>query len=65
MRLTRLKCEMVFIRCMYILFSMGIKVPAVVDIAKKALAENQCVVIGLQTTGEVSTATFATNAYGE
>ena len=34
--------------------SMGLKVPAVVVEAKAALDAGQCVVIGLQSTGEVS-----------
>ncbi|CAL5014965.1 unnamed protein product [Urochloa decumbens] len=34
---------------------MSAKVPAVVKIAKQALAENKCVVIGLQSTGEART----------
>ncbi|CAL5030144.1 unnamed protein product [Urochloa decumbens] len=34
---------------------MSAKVPAVVRIAKQALAENKCVVIGLQSTGEART----------
>jgi hypothetical protein len=33
---------------------MGLKVPAIVADAKKALEDGHCVVIGLQTTGEVS-----------
>ena len=32
---------------------MGIKVPSIVEEAKKALESGYCVVIGLQTTGEV------------
>ena len=31
---------------------MAVKVPAVVKVAQQALADNKCVVIGLQTTGE-------------
>ena len=31
---------------------MAVKVPKVVELAQQALAENKCVVIGLQTTGE-------------
>ena len=38
---------------MYVLFSMGMKVPAIVEETKKALEAGYCVVIGLQTTGEV------------
>jgi len=34
---------------------LGAKVPAVVRIAKEALKNNQCVVIGLQSTGEART----------
>ena len=34
---------------------MSAKVPAVVRLAKEALAENKCVVIGLQSTGEART----------
>ena len=34
-------------------FSMSMKVPAIVAEAKKALESGMCVVIGLQTTGEV------------
>lgn len=34
---------------------MSAKVPAVVRLAKKALTENKCVVIGLQSTGEART----------
>ncbi|EMS67852.1 Protein strawberry notch-like protein 1 [Triticum urartu] len=34
---------------------MSAKVPAVVKLAKEALAENKCVVIGLQSTGEART----------
>ena len=36
------------------LYSMGLKVPAVVAEAKAALDAGHCVVIGLQSTGEVS-----------
>ena len=32
---------------------MSLKAPSVVEEAKKALADGHCVVIGLQTTGEV------------
>ena len=39
---------------MYVLFSMGMKVPAIVEETKKALEAGYCVVIGLQTTGEAS-----------
>ena len=35
--------------------SMGIKVPAIIKLTKAALDKGQCVVIGLQTTGEVRT----------
>ena len=35
-------------------YSMGLKVPAVVAEAKAALDAGHCVVIGLQSTGEVS-----------
>ena len=31
---------------------LGAKVPAAIEVAKKALAEGKCVVIGLQSTGE-------------
>ena len=31
---------------------MAMKLPRLVEIAKEALADNKCVVIGLQTTGE-------------
>ena len=34
---------------------MSAKVPAIVKLAKEALAENKCVVIGLQSTGEART----------
>lgn len=34
---------------------MSAKVPAVVRLAKQALMENKCVVIGLQSTGEART----------
>jgi hypothetical protein len=34
---------------------MSAKVPAVVKLAKEALAENKCVVVGLQSTGEART----------
>ena len=34
---------------------MSAKVPATVRLAKKALEENKCVVIGLQSTGEART----------
>lgn len=34
---------------------MSAKVPAVVSLAKQALMENKCVVIGLQSTGEART----------
>lgn len=34
---------------------MSAKVPATVRLAKKALAEGKCVVIGLQSTGEART----------
>lgn len=34
---------------------MSAKVPAAVRLAKKALAEGKCVVIGLQSTGEART----------
>lgn len=34
---------------------MSAKVPAVVRIAKQALIENKCVVIGIQSTGEART----------
>jgi hypothetical protein len=34
---------------------MSAKVPAVARLAKEALAENKCVVIGLQSTGEART----------
>lgn len=32
---------------------MSVKVPAIVEEIQKALSEDMCVVIGLQTTGEV------------
>ena len=35
-------------------FSMGVKVPHIVAMAKRALADGHCVVIGLQSTGEAS-----------
>ena len=35
-------------------FSMSMKVPKIVEEAKEALEDGYCVVIGLQTTGEVS-----------
>jgi hypothetical protein len=34
---------------------MSAKVPAIVRLAKEALAEEKCVVIGLQSTGEART----------
>lgn len=34
---------------------MSAKVPAVVRIANQALADNKCVVVGLQSTGEART----------
>lgn len=34
---------------------MSAKVPAAVRLAKQALAENKCIVIGLQSTGEART----------
>ncbi len=34
-------------------FSLGMKVPAIVEETNKALKDGMCVVIGLQTTGEV------------
>lgn len=34
---------------------MSAKVPTVVKLAKKALTENKCVVVGLQSTGEART----------
>merc|ERR1711965_167012 len=40
------------------------KVPAVIDAAKKAIKEGQCVVIGLQSTGEARTKD-AIEEYGE
>ena len=36
-------------------YSLGLKVPAIVKEARAALDRGHCVVIGLQTTGEVST----------
>ena len=33
---------------------MSLKVPSIVEEARRALADGHCVVIGLQTTGEVS-----------
>ena len=39
--------------CAIISFSMCIKVPAIVEEIKKALSQDMCIVIGLQTTGEV------------
>lgn len=36
------------------LFSMGMKVPTIIQHAQEALQQGHCVVIGLQTTGEVS-----------
>ena len=33
---------------------MGMKVPTIVQLAKEALNQGHCVVIGLQTTGEVN-----------
>lgn len=35
-------------------FSLGIKVPTIIEEAKSSLEAGFCVVIGLQTTGEVS-----------
>ena len=35
-------------------FSLGMKVPTIIKEAKDALDNGQCIVIGLQTTGEVS-----------
>ena len=44
--------------CTFCLFlaclSMSLKVPSIVEEARRALAEGHCVVVGLQTTGEVS-----------
>ena len=40
----------------YLTTSLGMKVPAVIHEAEKSLEEGYCVVIGLQTTGEVSIA---------
>lgn len=40
-----------YLKCRY---SLGIKAGAIVKEAKKALDNDCCVVIGLQTTGEVS-----------
>ena len=37
----------------YLCFSMGIKVDSIVKESEQALESGQCVVIGLQTTGEV------------
>jgi hypothetical protein len=37
---------------------LGAKVPAVIRIAKQALAAGQCVVIGLQSTGEARTGAY-------
>lgn len=42
---------------------MGMKVPAIVAEAKAALEAGQCVVIGLQTTGEVCTPRLLTALY--
>ena len=36
------------------IYSMSMKVPFIVNEAKEALESGNCVVIGLQTTGEVS-----------
>ena len=45
-------CGMMYV--IYFLFcSMSLKVPAIVEEVEKALSHNMCVVIGLQTTGEV------------
>jgi len=35
-------------------FSLGMKVPAVIQQAQQALDDGFCIVIGLQSTGEVS-----------
>lgn len=40
--------------CLCCLVSMGVKVPHIVEMAKQALADGHCVVIGLQSTGEAS-----------
>ena len=34
-------------------YSLGMKVPTIITEAKEALDNGQCIVIGLQTTGEV------------
>jgi len=39
-----------------VLSSLGLKVPAIVEEVKSSLAAGLCVVIGLQTTGEVCAA---------
>lgn len=43
---------------------MSAKVPAAVRLAKKALAEGKCVVIGLQSTGEARTEEAVTKYVG-
>ena len=45
---------------MVLLYSMSMKVPTIVAEAKKALEDDFCVVIGLQTTGEVHVVTKPT-----
>lgn len=37
----------------FLIYSMSMKVPAIVEEVKKALSHDMAVVIGLQTTGEV------------
>lgn len=44
---------------------MSAKVPATVRLAQKALQENKCVVIGLQSTGEARTEEAVTKYVGK
>lgn len=46
-------------------FSLGIKVPTIIEEAKSSLEAGFCVVIGLQTTGEVSDLDIYCNCFRE
>jgi len=50
--------QSLYLRVCLCAHSLGLKVPAVVDEVKSSLAAGLCVVIGLQSTGEVSCSTF-------
>jgi len=50
--------QSLYLRVCLCAHSLGLKVPAIVDEVKSSLAAGLCVVIGLQTTGEVSCSTF-------